>query len=103
MKKLETTLTCVSCGKDTVHEITYAGEYLKSVQCKECGYKVEINQDQLMEEYKEDFVKRILTKPKRMTKELEEDYKTFFAKLPRRLLTKPKRIAKEVKELKQID
>jgi len=44
-------------------------------------------------------VERILTKPYRMTKELEEDLTKFILSLPIRIITKPYRIAREVGEI----
>ena len=44
-------------------------------------------------------MKRILTKPYRMTEELEKDITKFIISLPIRIITKPYRIAKEVGDI----
>ncbi len=101
MKIMEATLFCLHCNEETTHEITYAGQYLKSIKCKKCGNGIDIDKEKLMEQYKEDWVERIITKPKRLTKEMEQDFKKFIFSFPVRVLTKYYRVAKEVKEIKK--
>lgn len=97
--KMEAELYCLHCKKDTPHLINYAGNILKSVKCMTCGNEIEIKRDKLLENYAVDFIERILTKPYRMTKELEGDLKKFIVSLPIRIITKPYRIAKEVENI----
>jgi len=101
MKTIETSLFCSRCGIETDHAITYAGEYLKEIECLRCGHTVSVNSEELMDAYKEDFVKRVLTKPRRITREWREDYKKFLVTIPIRVMTKPGRVAKEVRALKE--
>ncbi len=101
MKTYVTELYCETCNEETSHKIEYASDYMKSVTCTKCHTKVEMDKEVLLQEYKSDFVERILTKPSRMTKELKKDIASFFKKLPKRIATKPKRISDEVKELKK--
>ncbi|MCR4432010.1 MAG: bh protein [Tepidanaerobacteraceae bacterium] len=97
--RMEAELFCLHCNKDTPHMVTYAGNTLKSVRCTQCGSEIEIKREKLLGNYAVDFIERILTKPYRMTKELEGDIKKFILSLPIRIITKPYRIAKEVEDI----
>ena len=44
----------------------------------ECGSEIEIKREKLIENYAVDFIERILTKPYRMTRELEKDLTRFI-------------------------
>lgn len=97
--RMKAELFCLHCNKDTPHTVTYAGKTLKSIKCAECGSEIEIRREKLIENYAVDFIERILTKPYRMTRELEKDLTKFILSLPIRIITKPYRIAKEVGEM----
>ncbi len=97
--KMKAELFCLHCNKDTPHEVNYAGNTLKSIKCLNCGNEIEIRRDKLLENYAADFIDRILTKPYRMTQELEQDLTGFILSLPIRIITKPYRIAKEVEDI----
>jgi len=99
ISEMEAELYCLHCKKDTPHLVTYAGNILKSVKCTVCGSELEIKREKLLGNYAVDFIERILTKPYRMTKELEGDLKKFIISLPIRIITKPYRIAKEVEHI----
>lgn len=94
--KMKAELFCLHCNRDTSHIVTYAGKTLKSIKCTECGSEIEIKREKLIENYAVDFIERILTKPYRMTRELEMDLTKFILSLPIRIITKPYRIAREV-------
>lgn len=96
---MEAELFCLYCNKDTQHEVTYVGNTLKSIKCMECQSEIEIKKEKLLGNYAADFIERILTKPYRMTKELEQDLTKFILSLPIRIITKPYRIVKEVKDI----
>ena len=97
--KMKAELFCLHCIKDTPHVVSYAGTTLKSVKCIQCGSEIEIRREKLIGNYALDFIERILTKPYRMTAELERDLTKFILSLPIRIITKPYRIAKEVGEV----
>jgi len=97
--KMKADLFCLHCNKDTPHVVSYAGTTLKSVKCMECGSEIEIKREKLIGNYAMDFIERILTKPYRMTAELEKDLTKFILSLPIRIITKPYRIAREVGEV----
>ncbi|MGI6485872.1 MAG: bh protein [Thermoanaerobacterales bacterium] len=97
--KMDAELFCLHCGKDTHHEVTYMSNFLKSIKCTQCGNEIEIKREKLLGNYAGNFIERILTKPYRMTEELEKDITRFIISLPIRIITKPYRIAKEVGDL----
>lgn len=97
--KLNTELFCSKCQADTEHVLTYVGDSLTESKCKQCGKILGINHNALLELYGADFLVRVLTKPKRMTKELREDLHSFLLSLPKRLVTKPRRVLEEIHEI----
>jgi transcription elongation factor Elf1 len=98
-KEMDADLFCLHCSIDTIHKVTYKGNYLKSIKCNECGSELEIRKDRLLEFFAADFIERIMTKPKRMTAELEKDLTKFIMSLPIRIITKPYRVVKEVQDI----
>lgn len=103
-------LLCVQCLSLTDHSLTYQNGYLVSLECQQCGRRVEIapvqlasgstdvhhiSRSHLDQLYHREFLRRILTKPARMEKELQEDLSVFLLTLPLRLLTKPYRLVFE--------
>lgn len=94
--RMKAELFCLHCNKDTPHTVTYVGNTLKSIRCTKCGSEIEIRREKLIENYAVDFIERILTKPYRMTRELENDLTKFILSLPIRIITKPYRIVKEM-------
>ena len=101
--KMKAELFCLHCNKDTPHVVTYVGKILKSIKCEECGSEIEINREKLLENYAAEFIERIITKPYRMTKELEKDITKFLLSLPIRIITKPYRVVKEVEDILKKD
>lgn len=96
---LEAELFCPACNQDCTHVITYVGDQISKIECKVCHRKVEISHHELVKRYAADFLERILTKPQRMTKELEKDLRSFLLSLPRRVVTKPGRVAHEIRDV----
>ena len=94
--RMKAELFCLHCNKDTHHVVTYVGNTLKSIRCAQCGSEIEIRREKLIENYAVDFIERILTKPYRMTRELEKDLTRFILSLPIRIITKPYRIVREM-------
>jgi len=97
--RIPTRLYCLHCAKETEHIISYAGDLLKSLRCQECGMEITLDRKQLLEEYATESIKRILTKPHRLTEEMRQDLAAFLASLPIRILTKPYRIAREIMDV----
>lgn len=97
--RMKAELFCLHCNKNTSHAVCYVGKTLKSIKCTECGSEIEIRREKLIENYAVDFIERILTKPYRMTQELEKDLTKFILSLPIRIVTKPYRMVREVGEM----
>ncbi|PSR32560.1 MAG: bh protein [Sulfobacillus benefaciens] len=102
-------LLCIPCMHSTGHTVTYRDRRLVSLECDVCHHRTELGEGVPRENtehkvtlheierlYTEDFLQRILSKPQRMTRELEEDLSLFLATVPLRLVTKPYRVLKEV-------
>ena len=100
IQEMEAELYCIHCQKDTVFHLTYFNNMLWRVECETCGHYMEIQED-IVKKYFSHWVERILTKPKRMTKEIEADLKKFFYTLPIRVISKPVRVRNEWKTVKK--
>ena len=98
-------LFCLHCGKETPHTLTYAGHplsgesYLRKIKCEDCKTVIELDRIKILEFYGKQMVKRVLTKPGRLTKEIRADLTNFIRPLPIRIITKPYRTAKEILEI----
>ncbi|MEF9918304.1 MAG: bh protein [Eubacterium sp.] len=95
---IEAYLFCMNCDHETEHEIEYEKDQIHKIICKKCGMAVQINQNYINEHYKEDFITRVMSKPGRMTKEMEADLNGFLKSLPYRVISKPYRVYKEKKK-----
>ena len=93
--KMEAELFCLHCNKETHHTVEYVGNSLSSIKCNNCSKTIELKRGKLLEHYSVEFIERILTKPQRMTKEIEGNLKKVLISLPGRVITKPTRIARE--------
>lgn len=93
--RVDAYLFCVNCEQDTLHEIEYKEGQIDKITCRECGIQVQINQEFVNRHFKEEFVKRVLSKPTRMTQEMEADISSFLKSLPYRVISKPYRVYKE--------
>jgi hypothetical protein len=90
----------------TVHTVTYSDQRLASLECESCHHRTEVGEGannlqkvtlrDIERLYTDEFLQRILSKPQRITHELEEDLSLFLATLPLRLVTKPYRVIKEI-------
>lgn len=96
--RIKADLFCVNCEKESPHEIEYKDEQIYKITCEECGIQVQINQEFMNKHFKEEFTKRILSKPVRMTEEMEADLSGFLKSLPTRVISKPFRVYKEYKD-----
>jgi DNA-directed RNA polymerase subunit RPC12/RpoP len=95
-KKTKTILYCIECGEETTHTINYLGDHIRGVQCEKCNSKVELDRRELMTVFTEDFIDRVLTKPKRLTVELVKIIAPLIPFLPRRLVKEPRRVLKDI-------
>ena len=93
--RMKAYLFCVNCEKDTPHEIEYKAGQIHKITCKTCQISLQINQEFVNKHFKEEFTKRVLSKPIRMTEEMEADLSGFLKSLPIRVISKPYRVYKE--------
>lgn len=96
VKKTKTILYCIECGEETTHTINYLGAHIRGVQCEKCKSKVELDRRELMTVFTEDFIDRVLTKPKRFTVELVKIIAPLIPFLPKRLMKEPKKVLKDI-------
>ena len=105
-------LFCTQCNNFTEHVVSYKNERMESITCQQCNRttviwydktippdgekaKQHIHHHHLSKLYSQEFLNRIMTKPKRMEKELVNDLSVFLVTLPLRIITKPVRLLKE--------
>jgi len=100
--KMKADLYCVNCRKNTLHEVVYLGENIERITCLECEAYLEIDEKLALSTYAMDILKRVSSKPERMSNEIREDLSKFLCSIPFRVVTKPYRMIKEFKEIKDI-
>ncbi len=98
---MDAMLFCIECNENTNHTITYRNEKIENIKCNQCGREIKIDHEYIQRNFKEDIVERVLSKPSRMTKEMEEDITLFITSLPFRVISKPYRLMKEIYKGKQ--
>lgn len=94
-----TVLSCKRCGRETVHELRYAGRILCSAGCSECGYTVYHEGNDLRRAYLFDLGRRVWTKPGRMARRVAHHPGQFLAGLPASVINKPGRLLQEIRPL----
>lgn len=95
-KETKIMLFCINCNKESPHTVYYVGNYLKSVVCDSCNKKIEIDRQHLRTVFAEDFIDRVLTKPRRMTDDMRKAFATLLPFFPRRLFEEPLEVFKEM-------
>ncbi len=91
-------LFCINCDKETDHHVEYRNDQIHRITCSECGMSVQVDQDYVNTHFKDEFIKRVMTKPARVTHEMQKDLNGFLKSLPFRVITKPYRVYKEFEE-----
>ncbi|GGL57157.1 bh protein [Sporolactobacillus putidus] len=103
MKKheMEAVLFCSNCDHETPHKIVYINDQIAQIECQQCHHAIDLEIDVVKEFYKE-LYKKISTKPARITNEYRQDLSIFLRKLPFRVISKPYRVMKELNESRKI-
>jgi len=96
---VKTNLYCLHCEKETPHVITYVGDYVHKIECTICNTQIRIDKEKILKFYTSNIIKRLFTKPERLTDELRKDISSFLTSLPFRIVSKPYRMAKELLEI----
>lgn len=90
-------LTCVSCGQESEHVLTYAGRLLVSTRCPNCGFTWHHSDHDLRNAYLQDLESRIASKPGRWLDRLRrEPIRTALA-LPRAMVRQPAKFIREIR------
>lgn len=92
-----TRLMCQVCGRQSQHEVHYAGGTLHEIRCLTCSNMVYVHH-RPVGPFLQEFKGRIVSKPARFWKELAASPSLPWA-LPRRLASKPIRVAREMIEI----
>ncbi|MDD5454917.1 MAG: bh protein [Candidatus Ratteibacteria bacterium] len=92
---IKTNLYCLHCEKETPHVITYVGGYVHKIECSLCSTELRIDKEKILKFYTSNIIKRLFTKPERLTDELRKDMSSLLTSLPFRIVSKPYRMAKE--------
>jgi hypothetical protein len=95
---MEVKLLCSVCEKETIHTITYKNNLIEHIVCDVCKNGITLDADKIKQSYGAEFAKRILTKPSRMSEEMQQDLRKFLLSMPARIMTKPYRVIKEYKK-----
>ncbi|MDD9148915.1 MULTISPECIES: bh protein [unclassified Sporolactobacillus] len=103
MKKheVEADLFCTNCDRETAHKIVYINDQIAQIECEQCHQAINMEIDVVKEFYKE-LYQKIATKPTRITQEYRQDLSAFLRKLPFRVISKPYRVIKELNESRKI-
>lgn len=91
-------LFCANCNQETEHQIEYLSDKIQSITCTKCGSAVHLDVSSMEKYYKEDVISRLVSKPGRMTREMQADLNGFLKSFPLRVVTKPYRIIKELEK-----
>ncbi|MUG72364.1 bh protein [Paenibacillus validus] len=96
--QINTSLFCIRCKEETDHTITYLNKHISRIHCDFCGRQMDIHID-ISHEIYDEVVKRIRSKPVRMSEEYRHHLKEFLLSLPVRIVSKPYRVYREAKEI----
>ncbi len=99
MKRIQCDFYCNGCQQEGPHYLVYSNNVLIHSECLNCGRVVPFSEETLLSLYAKDIVQRILTKPQRLNQELKRDLRHAILSLPVRVITKPYRMVKEVEEV----
>jgi hypothetical protein len=100
ISELDVSLYCSRCHDETLHRVQYLNDKIQSTECTTCHRKIGVNLNPTRELYKEVY-KRITSKPTRLTKEYKADLNKFIGEFPKRVLSKPYRLKKYVDETRK--
>lgn len=100
INKVEAELHCINCDEATPHEVIYLGDSIEKITCLSCNNYLKVNEKIVVSAYAYDVLKRITSKPERVSKEIRFDITKFVCSIPVRVVTKPYRMLKEYEEIR---
>ncbi|GAB2546068.1 bh protein [Gracilibacillus alcaliphilus] len=95
--EMETELFCTQCMDHTLHQISYLNEKISKIECEQCHHVVKLRLDVKKEFLKESYYKAV-SKPGQIRRELKEGKGDFLIHFPARVVTKPYRLVKYLNE-----
>jgi len=99
LQKMETTLECTSCGRETVHQVLYLGQRIAEIQCVECGRCVGMDRDDVVRSLIGEIVIHVLHLAQDVTKGLKQDPGKAVVTLPRQMARLPMTLAHDAVRL----
>lgn len=96
-------LSCGVCGRETEHEVHYAGRILAHAKCTACGTAFQQSAAALRKSYVKDLEHRVATKPWRLVMRILRDPGYLFGGLPKALKRQPRKFIDEARELRDPD
>lgn len=99
--KKQADLFCLHCQKNTMHEITYAGNRISDIECLECKTELEVNDEQVISHYMEEILHRLKTKPIRVSQDMQGHRSKYILSLPYRLVRKFVKLTQDIREFRR--
>lgn len=96
IRQIKTSLYCSWCLSEAPTLITYIGDSIVKIECKNCGHVYRISRAALYSCILSEWERRALTKPLRVAKEIKSHPSRFVLSFPFRVLSKPLRVTKEL-------
>jgi hypothetical protein len=100
ISEIDSTLYCSHCHDETLHHVQYLNGKIQSIDCTNCHRTIGPELNPLRELYKEVY-KRVTSKPTRLTNEYKTNHGKFVKGFPKRVLRKPLRLVKYINETKK--
>lgn len=91
-------LLCNVCNEETPHTIIYNDNVIEQIVCDCCQYGIMLDDETIKQNTGSDLLKRVVTKPARMTEEMKKDLGLFLKSMPVRIISKPYRMMAEYKK-----
>lgn len=96
--QVQTDLYCIHCRGDVLHTVTYLNNHITKIECMSCGKSIH-SKINISQELYDEIMKRIMSKPSRMSEEFHNHMVEFLLTIPIRLASKPLRIYREAKSI----
>ena len=97
MRMVVSSFICPTCGRQTSHELHYAGPVLHEIRCLTCS-RVNYATHHPIGSYVRELRSRIVSKPERIHAEMAEAPPRVLS-LPKRIASKPVRMVRELIEI----
>ena len=99
LQRIETTLECTSCGRETVQQVLYLGQRIAEVRCVECGRCVGMDRDDVVRSLIGEIVIHVLHLAQDVTKGLRQDPGKAVVTFPQQMARLPVMLAHDAVRL----